>query len=112
MNVIDERSGDVLILHLNGRLDSSTSPEFEKRLLDRIDSGERRLVLEFAGLDYVSSAGLRILLMAAKRLRQATGTLVLCGLKPPIREVLEVSGFLPILNVCEDQAQAVAQAAA
>lgn len=111
MNITDERSGDILILRLSGRLDSNSSPQFEKHLLERIGAGERRLVLDFAGLDFVSSAGLRILLMGAKHIRQGgAGKMVLCGLKAPIHEVLKVSGFLALLNVCEGCGEALALA--
>lgn len=72
----------------------------------------RRVVIDFAALDYISSAGLRVVLMTAKRAKQGKGTLVLCGLQPHVKEVFEISGFLKILEVAPDRLAALAQAAA
>jgi len=112
MQVSEEKNGNVLVLDLSGRLDSATSPEFEKILLGHVGSGDNRLVLDLAGLDYISSAGLRILLMGAKRTRQEAGAMVLCNLKAPIAEVLRMSGFLAILSVTPSRDEALEQAAA
>ena len=66
------------------------------------------MVLDLARLDYISSAGLRVVLLLAKKLKQAGGALALCDIQPSVREVFEISGFLAILTVCDTRAQAVA----
>lgn len=110
MEVTETRQEGVLVLRLNGRLDSNTSDGFEKRLLAIVRQGETRLVLDFQELDYISSAGLRVLLKAAKELKAGDGRLVLCSLKDYIREIFEMSGFvsfLPIHASLEESVKAV-----
>jgi anti-anti-sigma factor len=93
---------DVHHIQLGGRLDSNTSSTLES-LLPTVFQQEGTLALmDCTALDYVSSAGLRVVLMAAKRARQIQGRLVLFGLNPKVREVFEVSGFLKILHVADD----------
>lgn len=93
---------------LKGRLDSVTSSGLEKSLQPLFEAASTRTLVDFSALSYVSSAGLRVILMAAKRAKQSQGKLVLCGLLPHVREVFEISGFLKILDVVDDRAAAVA----
>jgi anti-anti-sigma factor len=90
---------DICEVRLTGRLDSATGPTFEKDLLGRIDGGGRRLLLDFTELQYISSAGLRIVLLAAKKMKSAGGRLALCSLNPQIAEVFAISGFTNILDI-------------
>lgn len=99
---------DPAVLAPFGRLDASTSPAFEQEMLDALDRAPRGLVMDFSALLYVSSAGLRVVLLAAKKAKAAGGLFVLCGLKPTIAEVFKVSGFLSILTVEPDRAAALA----
>jgi anti-anti-sigma factor len=89
----------VLEVRPSGRIDSNTGPAFEREILQQIDGGQRRLLLDFGDLLYISSAGLRIVLLAAKRMKGAGGRLVLCSLNPQIAEVFEISGFSRILDI-------------
>ncbi len=82
-----------------GRIDSATGPAFEKDVLGQIDEGQRRLLLDFGDLAYISSAGLRIVLLAAKKMKTAGGRLALCSLNPQIAEVFEISGFNRIIDI-------------
>jgi anti-anti-sigma factor len=90
---------DICEMRPQGRIDSATGPAFEKDVLRQIDDGQRRLLLDFAELQYISSAGLRIVLLAAKRMKAAGGKLALCSLNPQIAEVFEISGFSRILDI-------------
>jgi len=96
------------IVRLSGRLDSTTSLAFEKSLLELLANTGARLLLDLTQLDYISSAGLRVVLVAAKRSKQAQGHLVLFGLQPMVREVFEISGFLKILRTTSSLEQALA----
>lgn len=107
MEVVEETVGEVLVIRPVGRLDGSSSPDFEKRLLGHIEGGRHRLVLDLAQLDYVSSAGLRVMLLAAKKTAAAKGSVALCGLKDRIREVLEISGFTSLFKIHPDAAAAL-----
>ena len=107
MDITETKQGEVTVIALAGRLDSSTSTQLEQYILPRIVD-KARLIVDFSALDYISSAGLRVLLLAAKKVKQADGRLALCALKEHIREVFEISGFLAILDVRPTQADALA----
>ncbi len=89
--------GEKLTVALTGRLDTITSPDLEKCLAAGLE-GIRKLVLDFAGLDYISSAGLRVLLMTQKTMNEK-GSMKVVHVQEPILEVLEVTGFAEILNI-------------
>ncbi len=102
MHVRETETNRATILSVEGRLDSMTSQSFEQQLMGKIDAGNSKIILDFGSLDYISSAGLRVLLMGAKRLQSEGGTFVVCGLKEHIHEVFEISGFLTILTVLDN----------
>ncbi|MGD8685702.1 MAG: STAS domain-containing protein, partial [Syntrophobacterales bacterium] len=66
MEVVEKKQNGICILGLLGRLDSNTSPEFEKKIFEVIEDGTKSLIVDFESLDYISSAGLRVLLKATK----------------------------------------------
>ncbi len=107
MDINELSEGKATVLALAGRLDSNTCGDLEKHLLGAIDRGTAAVVVDFADLAYVSSAGLRVLLMAAKRLRAGDGKLALCGLSDNIRDVFKMSGFDKILTITGTRAEAV-----
>ena len=98
MNINETVVNEVLVVRPEGRLDGVTSPEFGDALSAKLDE-HSAMVVEFTDVVYVSSAGLRVILMAAKKCRQTGGKMVLCGLSEPIHEVFEISGFLSIIDV-------------
>ncbi len=100
--------GAARLAHVVGRVDSASAGALEKSLAPLFDTPGRHAVIDFSALDYISSAGLRIVLMSAKRAKQLQARLILCGMAPHIREVFEVSGFLKILEVVSDSASAQA----
>jgi anti-anti-sigma factor len=102
-----ERSG-FAVFALAGRLDTKTAPDFEKKLLELLKGGARRFVVDFSPTEYVSSAGLRVLVMLAKKLAGGEGRLVLCGMNDSIREVFEISGFTALFAITATVDDAVA----
>lgn len=108
MEIVESNDNGVITLQVNGRMDASSSPALERRVLELVDGGERRLVLNLAQLDYISSAGLRVLLVAAKRLSAGGGKLAIAGLQPQVKEVFDVAGFSSILKIFGDAESAVA----
>ena len=106
MEISTRTSNDIHIVAISGSLDSGTSPEAQKAL-DAVLAGARKVALDFSALDYISSAGLRVLLGAAKKLRASGGTLRMFGLNQSVREVFEISGFSAILAVYPTEAEAV-----
>ncbi len=103
--------GKVLVLKPEGRLDSNTINAAETEMFSYLEKGETRIVLDLSNLDYISSSGLRLVLMMGKRLNLKGGKLALCGLKPQIREVFEISGFISIITVMDSRAEAEAAVA-
>ena len=89
--------GDLEIIVIVGRLDTTTAPELEKEI-DAIASNVNELVLDMAGLEYVSSAGLRVILKAQK-LMNAKGSMKLIGVNDSIMEIFDITGFLDILTI-------------
>jgi anti-sigma B factor antagonist len=102
MDVLEQRIEGVVVLSVKGRLDSNTSDEFEERLLNMVLEGETRFILDFEDLDYISSAGLRVLLKATKELKKKSGRLCLCSIRDYIREVFDLSGFSSFLPIHSD----------
>jgi len=94
MNVYEQRRADTLILQPTGRLDSLTSQDLQNELSRRISDGDTVIVLDLKDLEYISSAGLRVLLLAGKELKARNGQLALCALKENVREIFEISGFI------------------
>jgi anti-anti-sigma factor len=111
MRIDEERAERALVIAPLGRLDSVSSSELERFVVMRIDAGQRRLVLDLGGVEYISSAGLRVLLMAAKRLKEPPAALVLCGMGPAVKGVLELAGFVPLFAIEPARAQALARLA-
>jgi anti-anti-sigma factor len=107
MEFVQESAGDVLIVKLSGRLDSSTAPSAEDNFTRAIANGVTRIAIDMSGLDYISSAGLRILLVIAKKLQQAKGKVVLFGLVANVREVFTISGFDKIFAIRPTAAEAL-----
>lgn len=86
-------------LILKGRLDSATSPEFEISVSGLLDTPPPVLVLDMAGLDYISSAGLRIVFKLQKAQKRGGGEMLMLNLTPPVRKVFEIIDALPSLSV-------------
>jgi len=108
MEIIEKQEKDIRIFKLSGRLDSKTSLGFEEKIIGAIDDGSVKITVDFEELDYISSAGLRVLNKAAKRLRQNQGKIMLCCLKDYVREVFEIAGFdtfLPIVATLDEALQ-------
>lgn len=106
MQISTRTSNGIQIVAIAGNLDSTTSPEAQKAL-EAVVAGAKMVALDFSELDYISSAGLRVLLGAAKQLRGSGGTLRMFGLNQSVREVFEISGFSAILAVYPSEAEAL-----
>jgi len=104
MEITQTESGEVLIFALAGRLDAKTSEPFEQQMLAALAAGRRKLLIDFSSLDYISSAGLRVLLLAAKKLQESKGKIVLCALKPALKTVFEIAGFSSIFPIFDSPA--------
>jgi anti-anti-sigma factor len=108
MDISQEQDGDVVVVRLSGRLDSSAASSAETQLSAAVTGSPPRVAIDMSNLAYVSSAGLRVLLVLAKKVQQQKGKVALGGLSANVREVFTVSGFDTIFPIEPDTAAAVA----
>ncbi|MDD2736858.1 MAG: STAS domain-containing protein [Desulfuromonadaceae bacterium] len=99
------------VVTITGRLDAVTAPEYEKRLNDLIAGEETGFVVDFEGLDYISSAGLRVLLATAKKLKVKGGQVRFANVRGTVKEVFDISGFGSIFQMDDSVAAALAKIA-
>ena len=90
---------DAAIFQVKGRLDSSSTPDLEKRIQDSLDQGSTILILDFSDLEYINSAGLRILVMSYQRLQPLGGQVMVCGVRDYIAEIFDISGYNRIFHM-------------
>lgn len=90
-----------LIVTVEGRMDAVSAPEFDRKCEEWIAAGATMVVLDFGGLEYISSAGLRSLLVLGKKLSSRKGKVVIASLKDVVREVFTISGFGSIFTVAD-----------
>ena len=95
---IIEKNG-VSILELKGSLDTNSAPDIFTKVTELIDSGHQKLLFDLTETDFVSSAGLRVFLAAAKKLMAKGGLVNLCGPNDVVKDILEISGFNTIIEV-------------
>lgn len=99
----EETQGDILVLKMSGRLDAVSSPIVERKIFDYINDGVHKLLLDFSGVDYLSSAGMRMLLSTTKKLKTLAGKLVVCCVTTNVMDVLKMSGFDHVLELTETE---------
>lgn len=87
------KRGDAMVVAPKGSINTESSPKLEKKLIELQNAAERRLVVDFGQVDYISSAGLRVLLMTARRLKTSGGALALCSMNPGVTKVFALCGF-------------------
>ncbi len=102
MNVQISTNNNYTVLSVNGRIDTITAASFENVVLDVIEKGVLRIVVDCGGLEYISSSGLRVFLVAQKKMMSTGGVLKLSGLQPPIQEIFDISGFSQIFSIFPD----------
>ena len=99
MEIIESVLHGTPFLVLRGRLDGISAPAVEQKVATLLASGATRMVFDCSGIEYASSAGLRVFLSAAKKLKTAGGRCGFAALTPPLREIFEISGFLDVLEI-------------
>ena len=98
--------GQVVVHRISGRIDTSTSPSVEAAIKAKLAEGSARILLDMQEVTYVSSAGLRVVLLVAKQAKASNGSLALFGLQPSVREVFDISGFGKIIPIAASEAEA------
>lgn len=103
VNIKEVPQGDILILKMAGRLDAVSSPVAERKVFDHINNGQHKLLFDFTGVDYLSSAGMRMLLSVTKKLKTLSGRLVICSITTNVMDVLKMSGFDHVLELVKTE---------
>jgi anti-sigma B factor antagonist len=104
----ERREGDILILLPAGRIDNDTSAAFQARLLAALASPAAAVLVDFSGVEYISSAGLRALMMGSRQAKAVKGRLAVAALGPVVKEIFEISRFSLVVQVYETAAEALA----
>ena len=112
IKVEQERDGDALVLLPIKRIDGSNARAFESLVMELINNGERQMVIDCGRLEFISSSGLRVLLVAAKTLKASKRTLAVCAMSDRIEDIFRISGMDRIIRTEASRAAAVAAACA
>lgn len=107
METTKRKEKGAVIVAIKGRLDAGSSPDLEKEIEKIMAEGENRLILDLGELNYISSAGLRIILAGAKKLKAKQGSLSIASLQSMVKEVFEVSGFSAIIPIFDSADEAL-----
>jgi len=101
------KEGKATVVQLQGKVDATSAPSVEQALVGAIEQGEKKLVIDCASLDFISSAGLRSLLLAVKKMKAAGGQIALAALQPHVKEVFDISGFSSLFVIHGSKADAI-----
>ena len=107
MKITENIDDNICKLSLDGKLDAYHSIELEKYINKVILGGCSNLLLNFQGVDYISSSGLRVVLSSLKQLKKSGGNIILSNLHPYVMEVFEISGFKQIFEIYESEEDAL-----
>ncbi|MEI6748948.1 MAG: STAS domain-containing protein [Bacteroidales bacterium] len=102
MNVTVKNLNEFTVVSIEGRIDTTNANEFEKMVMEVIDGGCSKIILNCAGLNYISSSGLRIFLIVLKKMTALKGQFRLSNIQPGIREIFDISGFSSIFSIFPD----------
>jgi anti-anti-sigma factor len=112
MDITVREEANALVTQITGSIDGLTSDSLQSALSAELQKGRNRIVADMAGVDYTSSAGLRVILATVKEARRAGGDFRLAGMRPAVLRVLEMSGFTSIVKIYPDTEAALASFAA
>lgn len=106
MEVVKREKNGILILSIKDRLDAVSAPEAETIIYECIDLGARRIIINLEELNYISSAGLRILLLSGRKMKKNGGKIVICSMGPNVKRVFDISGFTIVFEICMNEKEA------
>jgi anti-sigma B factor antagonist len=108
MELREDEVDGVTVLEVVGRVDSNTAPLLQERLIALVGEMQAAVLLDFAQVDYISSAGFRILLLAARRAEHTASRLVLCGFSSKVRQLFDLGGFLDLFVIASTRDEGLA----
>jgi anti-sigma B factor antagonist len=109
MEIITATHDGATVLTLTGRVDTTTSADLEAAINQQIEKGNRKIIINFSGVTYISSGGLRVLLATAKKLRNGDDRYALCCLSAEVHKVLKLAGFTSIFSIYPSEGEALAK---
>lgn len=107
MDITEERRGRVVVLRPVGRINNETSAEFERKLLATIGTTPAAVLVDLSTVEYISSAGLRVLMIAARQSKASAGRLAVAELAPLVKEIFTITRFSQVVPVFETTAEAI-----
>ncbi|MDR0356182.1 MAG: STAS domain-containing protein [Deltaproteobacteria bacterium] len=107
MQTSSEMIDDVLLVSLEGKITGNNSSDLEKSLKAQVDQGRLKIVLDFAAVEYISSAGLRVVLWLAKQLKGKNGGLSLCRVSQGVMDIFKMCGFVDFLSIFDSREAAL-----
>jgi len=108
MEINHEKVADIAVVALEGRFDAPSAPEAESAFKNYLQDGTSKILVDLSGVEYISSGGLRVIIMVSKALERINGTLKLCGLTPFVSEVFEITNLSKRYEICEDKREGLA----
>lgn len=106
MKITTEKINDYSVLKIDGRIDTSNFSEFEQVVNQLFNNGVKNIIFDCSGLNYISSSGLRVFLVAQKKTILLKGRLHLCNMQPAIKEIFGISGFSNIFKIFDNLSEA------
>jgi anti-anti-sigma factor len=107
MNIIEESVEDRVVFRFEGRLDATTAPQLETKIQKVIDDKHHKVAIDFSQIDYLSSAGMRLLLSLTKKLSSLEGSLVIFSLHDDVMEIIRMAGFEKVLHIFPSEVEAL-----
>ncbi len=107
LTISSAQQNNSLVISLSGRIDAASAKDLEQQCLAWISGGNTHLVFDFSDVSYISSAALRVFLLAAKRVEPAQGSVRLCAMNATLRDVFDISGFSKLFMITATVAEAL-----
>ena len=107
LNIQLEEDQGIVLVRIEGRLDAASAPLLEKKLLEQIEGGKYKILLDFAKVNYLSSAGMRLLISSTKTLKGVSGGLHLCSVSEEVLEIIKMAGFERIIQIFPTEQEAL-----
>ncbi|MCH9612608.1 MAG: putative anti-sigma factor antagonist BtrV [Chlamydiia bacterium] len=109
MDLVNEQRDGCELIRIDGRLDAETAVQAENRINQLLEGKSKKVILDLAKVDYLSSAGIRLILSLTKKLKTEEGKLVVCNLHEDVSQIIKMAGFEQILNIATDENAAIGQ---
>jgi len=108
LDITTEEKQGKIVIHVSGRLDASSAPILEEKMSEVIGGGNFHLLIDFSNVEYLASAGMRLMLSNSKKLKTENGSLLFCSISEDVMEIIKMAGFEKILSIYPTEQEALA----